>query len=150
METSDQLRQKAGLRYEYFEHTADIGVAVYGRTLTELFCNGAAALYETMGRWEAAQVARERVLALEAGTLDDLWHDWLAELLFDFAAHDVVYRQFEFRQLDLQRLEAALHGSCVDWGRSEPGTEIKAVTYHRLQVKQRNDGLWVATVVFDV
>ena len=35
--------------YEFFEHTADIGVSVSGATLAELFEDAARAMYEAMG-----------------------------------------------------------------------------------------------------
>jgi SHS2 domain-containing protein len=47
-------------------------------------------------------------------------------------------------------LEAALHGAAIDFSRSQTNEEIKAITYHQLQVEQRPDGTWRATVIFDV
>lgn len=45
---------------------------------------------------------------------------------------------------------ARLWGEDAPAGRHTPGTEIKAVTYHRLAVERRPDGTYVATVLFDV
>lgn len=142
--------KSAPRRYEFFEHTADVGVRVFGASLEELFRNGAAALYDTLGRWRGLPQRRERCIQLDAERPEDLWRDWLGELLFDFSAHGVVYDQFEFQELTPQRLRAIARGSLVDWRQSEPHTEIKAVTYHRLRVTPCSDGRWIATVIFDV
>jgi SHS2 domain-containing protein len=43
----------------------------------------------------------------------------------------------------------AMDGGPVDFSQSEGSEEIKAVTYHHLEVKPSPDG-WTATVIFDV
>ncbi len=137
-------------RYEFFEHTADIGVRVFGATLEELFRNAAAALFEVMGEWKKSGVGSQKSIVIEAGSAEDLLHDWLTELLFEFSAHGVVYDEFGISNLNSQIIEASLRGGAVDWKQSEPRAEVKAVTYHQLQVEQRDDGSWLATVIFDV
>ena len=50
--------------YEFFEHTADIGVRAYGRTLEELFINAASALYEIQGRFDLADQSYAKAVRL--------------------------------------------------------------------------------------
>jgi SHS2 domain-containing protein len=135
-------------RFEFFEHTADIGVRVYGATREELFANAAAALWEAMGVRKKPGVRSQKSVVLEAGSVEDLLHDWLAELLFEFSAHGVVYEDFEISNLQSQILVATARGGPADL--SEARAEVKAVTYHQLQVEQRAVGSWMATVIFDV
>ena len=137
-------------RYEFFDHTADIGVRVFGATLEELFVNAAAALYAAMGTWKESGVRSQKSVLIEAGSVEDLLHDWLAELLFEFSAHEVMYEEFEILDLSAQMVRATLRGGVVDWGRSEARAEVKAVTYHQLRVEQRANGSWMATAIFDV
>lgn len=137
-------------RYEFFEHTADIGVRVYGGTLAELFHNAAAAMYEALGRFELADRQPDRTLELTAGSLEDLLHDWLGELLFDLEAHHVLYDKIDLTEVKPGHLAACLAGGTIDFARSETNEEIKAVTYHHLQVEQLPDATWRATVIFDV
>jgi len=40
-------------------------------------------------------------------------------------------------------------GEAIDFSRHRVFGEIKAVTFHRLRVEQR-DGIWMAEVLFDV
>jgi SHS2 domain-containing protein len=137
-------------RYEFFEHTADIGVHVFGATLPELFANAAAALYDTLGQFALASPPAVRFLQLTAGSVEDLLHDWLAELLYDLETRHVGYERWEFTRLDANHLTATAQGRTVDFARSQVNEEIKAVTYHQLRVAQQPDGSWRATVIFDV
>lgn len=137
-------------RYEFFDHTADIGVRVYGASLEELFRHAAAALYNALGKFELADHAAQRFVKLRADSLEDLLHDWLAELLYDLEAHHVFYEQIEVTEVKHAYLAATLRGGTIDFPRSQTNEEIKAVTYHQLHVEQVADGTWRATVIFDV
>lgn len=136
--------------YEFFDHTADIGVRVHGATLQELFCNAAAAMYEALGQLKHSEHRREKTVELSARSLEDLLHDWLAELLYEVDANHVLYDEIEITDLIPRRLFASLRGGTIDFARSQTNEEIKAVTYHQLRVEQRADGSWHATVIFDV
>jgi len=134
-------------RFEFFDHTADIGVRVFGATREELFVNAAAALWEAIGVRKKEE-GRRKKFRIEAGSVEDLLHDWLSELLFEFSAHGVVYDELEISSLKSQVIEATARGGAVDL--SEARVEVKAVTYHQLRVEQRPDSSWMATVILDV
>lgn len=136
--------------YEFFDHTADIGVNVYGATLEELFRNAASALYAAMGQLQKSGVRRQKSVEIQAPTFEDLLHDWLAELLYEVEASHVLYDEIEIGTLTQHHLAATLHGGAIDFFRSETNEEIKAITYHHLRVQQTPDGQWHATVIFDV
>ncbi|OHE82562.1 MAG: hypothetical protein A2107_16245 [Verrucomicrobia bacterium GWF2_62_7] len=134
--------------FEFFEHTADIGVHAYGRTLEELFINAARALYEVQGRFDLAD---RRILKAEmaANSLDELLVRWLSELVYRLSADGVCFKHFRLQFTGDQKLVAQMEGGAVDFGHSEVSEEVKAITYHQLSVKQTADG-WMATVIFDV
>jgi len=136
--------------YEFFEHTADVGVHVRGADLPALFTNAATALYAALGTWAKSSERHQRQIELPAGALEDLLHDWLSELLFEFDAHQMLFDQFEFSRLGPDGLRATATGAVIDLARSAPHEEIKAVTYHQLSVQQSPAGRWRATVIFDV
>jgi len=137
-------------RFEFFEHTADIGAHIYGRTLEELFRNAVAALFHAFGTLQKSGTGSQRSVVLEAGSLEDLLHDWLAEFLYEVEAKHVLYDEFEFLHLNSQGLKATLRGETIDFARSQTNQEIKAITYHQLRVEQLPNGTWRATVIFDV
>ena len=136
--------------YEFFEHTADIGAHVYGATLPELFVNAARAMYAALGELRKGEERREKSVRLQAESVEDLLHDWLAELLFEVEAHHVLYDKFEVGELRLGRMVATVRGGVIDFAQSRLKGEIKAVTYHQLKVEQLPDDSWRATVIFDV
>ena len=137
-------------RYEFFDHTADIGVHVYGETLEELFGNAAAAMYEALGKFERGTHGEPKLLRLRADSTEDLLHDWLTELLYDLDTQHMYYDQIEFTEVTPLSLAVRLSGAVVDFARSQTNEEIKAVTYHELRVEQIRDGTWRATVILDV
>lgn len=137
-------------RFEFFEHTADIGAHIYGRTPAELFENAARAMYEALGQLQKSGASIQKSVELEAATREDLLHDWLAELLYEVEANHVLYDDFTFLHLDSQKLKATLRGGTIDFTRSQTNEEIKAITYHQLRVESLPDGTWRATVIFDV
>ncbi len=134
--------------FEFFEHTADIGVRAFGRTQEELFIHAARALYEIQGRFDLAD-RRMIKIELSASGIDELLVHWLAELLYRFSAEGVCFTHFRLQFSGQTKLTAQMEGGTVDFSRSEVSEEVKAVTYHQLSVQPTPDG-WVATVIFDV
>jgi SHS2 domain-containing protein len=144
--------------YEFFEHTADIGVHVFGRTLEELFTHAAPAMYEALGQLQKTESKSQKSIELKAASLEDLLHDWLTELLYEVEIGHVLYD--EITSLSVSRagvpatagfdLAAKLRGSSIDFARSQANEEIKAVTYHQLRVEKLAGKTWRATVIFDV
>ena len=137
-------------RFEFFDHTADIGVHIYGRSLTELFENATRALHDALGRLHKSENALHKTVDFHADSTEDLLHDWLADLLYEIEVSHVLYDRFEFHELTPLRLTATLLGGPIDFTRSQANEEIKAVTYHQLRVTSQPDGSWRATVIFDV
>jgi SHS2 domain-containing protein len=137
-------------QFEFFDHTADIGAHIYGRALSELFENAARAMYAALGKLQKFDARTQKPLELEGVSLDDLLHDWLAELLYEVEAHHILYDEFEDLQIDPHHVKAVLRGGPIDFARSQTNEEIKAVTYHQLCVESQPDGTWRATVIFDV
>jgi len=137
-------------RFEFFEHTADIGAHIYGATLAELFQNAAQAIYEALGKLQKTDVRSQKSVEINVETLEDLLHDWLADLLYEIEVNYLLYDEFEFHEMTPQRLTATLRGSPIDFANSQTNEEIKAVTYHQLRVEHLPDHTWRATVIFDV
>lgn len=139
------MRQK----YEYIEHTGDLGFKAYGTTREALFSHAAEAFFEALVRLETVQEKEERLIEVEADALDDLMVGWLSELLFLFDTETLLLRRFEITHMKDRSLKATVSGELTDPTRHEIKTGIKAVTYHRLYVKQRA-GIWEAQVILDI
>jgi len=136
--------------YEFFEHTADIGVHIYGATLEELFRNAAAALFNALGELKKTESVREKTLELQADSLEDLLHDWLTEMLYEIESTHILYDEVKFSSLTPLNLRATIRGAQIDFAKSKTNEEIKAITYHQLRVEQVENATWRATVILDV
>lgn len=93
-----------------------------------------------------------RALDLDAAGLDLLLRDWLHEILYLFDAESLLVGATSVRvrcDEDRCRLHGELTGEAFDPARHAIKVLIKAVTYHRLEVRHTSD-LWRATVVFDI
>jgi SHS2 domain-containing protein len=132
--------------YEEVPHTADWALRVRGATPAELFANAAAGMYALIGS-EALPGAAEqrRDVALEAPDAESLLVAWLNELLYLTEAEGLAFRRFEIGLLDDSRLQATAWGSLA----GNMKKQIKAVTFHDLQIRSTDQGL-ETTIVFDV
>jgi SHS2 domain-containing protein len=135
--------------YRLLEHTADIRVRIYGRSLKGLFQNAVCALTDTLTDFQKVKKKISRQIAITADNQELLLVQLLQELLFLFDARRFVARRLEFIRFDDKMIKALVWGEKFSPDRHPPKTEIKAVTYHQLKVEKRREG-WVAEVVFDV
>jgi SHS2 domain-containing protein len=137
--------------YEFFEHTADIGLRARAAELDTLFADAAAALFAVMvTNFDAVRPVQQLSFELEEDCLDDLLHDWLAELLYTFHTRRVLLKEFQVRLSgDDTRLTAVARGEPVDLARHQLDVEVKAITYHGLKVERQSSG-WLAEVIVDI
>jgi SHS2 domain-containing protein len=93
------------------------------------------------------------VTRLGAPALDLLLVEWLEELLFRLDAHGELWCQHEVRVVEGRSgrylLAAISRGEPFDPARHPQKVQIKAVTYHALEVA-RDPGGWRARVLFDI
>lgn len=136
-------------RYQIIEHTADIGIKAYGQDLKELFVNAAVGMFDIIvGPRRAAQGAKQKLeIQKQAEDRENLLVEWLGELLFLFSTKDIVFESFEIEKLDEKHIKAVVIAGSLENYKIE--TEIKAVTYHMIEVKQE-EGVWEAVVIFDI
>jgi SHS2 domain-containing protein len=138
--------------YQFFDHTGDIGVSLTGRTLDALFASAALAFTDSITSLSGIEPRRPEEVSVDAPELDLVLVDFLSELLYRFDTRgwltrsaDVVVRERDGGWT----LEGTLSGEKLDPERHPIKVLIKAVTYHGLEVIER-DGEWRANVVFDI
>lgn len=133
--------------YELIEHTADVGVKAYGKTLSEAFTHAAEGMFDIITDKSTIERIGEYNIHLEAPDLEQLLVDWLSQLLFLNGAYSLVFGKFEVT-LTGTRLSARVFGETYDTKKHRMGVEVKAVTYHMLQVHEK-DPCYVQ-VLFDI
>lgn len=158
-------------RWRTIEHTADLAVEVEAISREALFIAAAEAVVGVMmgaeeggadpgpgaagsegARVDASPSAPElvwREMELEADDRELLLVDWLREILYRAMADPPLF----FRTAELETLEATRLAARVGLSNGEQAKrvqrELKGVTYHDLELGQREGG-WYARVVFDV
>ena len=139
-------------KYEYLEHTGDIGIRAYGGTLEELFINAAQALFEAIADLSTVGTTTQIEIEVSAESLEELMVAWLDELNFRHEVEEIFFRQVEIREISEvpYRLAAVAYGEPMDFTKHIVYTEIKSITYHQLIVEPTPDNRWLAQVIFDL
>lgn len=137
------------LRWEHFDHGADIGVRGIGPTREAAFEQLALALTAVMT--DPAKVRLTMAVAISCEALDDesLAVEWLNTLVYEIATRHVLFGAFSVR-IEGMKLSAVARGEPVDRVRHEPAVEVKGATYTALRVNRSDDGTWLAQCVVDV
>lgn len=135
--------------FETFEHTADLGLRVRAADLPTLFAEAGMGLFSIVaGDLAQIRLTQTAAIRLEGDRRDELFFDWLSELLYQFETKRLLLGRFDVR-LHEQGLEAVVAGEPWDPQRHRLEHEVKAITYHGLKVEQTPDG-WLAEVVVDI
>jgi len=137
--------------YTFFDHTADIGVEVTGRTRKALFVNAAAALFDVMieNKTGKAAAKRQKTITADGSDVNDLLINFLRELLYLFNGGKFVMGYCEIIKFTDKKLQARLRGESFSSKKHSIKTEIKAVTYSGLTV-EKTKSVWKARIIFDV
>jgi len=133
--------------YELIEHTADVGVKAYGKTVSEAFEHAAEAMFDIITDESTIDSIGEYDILLEAPDHEQLLVDWLSKLLFLNGAENLVFGKFQVT-IDANRLSAHVFGEKYNNKKHKMGVEIKAVTYHMVKVTEK-DPIFVQ-VLFDI
>ena len=135
--------------YELIEHTADVGIKVKGKNLKGLFKNTALAMFDIIAEKKdlKSQGQKKIKITQKADNLEELFINWLNELLSLSATKELIFSDFKINKLDEKNLETISIGG--DIKNYKVNTEVKAATYHELKIKKIKSG-WQAEVILDV
>jgi SHS2 domain-containing protein len=136
-------------RFEILEHTADIGIRAFGRTLPELYENAARGLLELLLSPRHVRPAEEETVTVTGTDAVDLMIVWLHEILLRTDARKRAFADVRVSEVGEWRLVATLKGEPLDGSRHKLRMEVKGVTYHAARVEKAESG-WVAEVFLDV
>ncbi|HOC58618.1 MAG: archease [Syntrophaceae bacterium] len=142
------------IAYQFIDHTADIGVEIYGRTRRELFTNACRAFQDLSLDRKEAVTGREDVLweekiTVHGSDIADLLVNFLRELLYELNAKKRVIILCAIAAVSNNKLTARLLFESYSPKRHTLKAEVKAVTYHGLCV-EKTGSAWRAKVIFDV
>jgi SHS2 domain-containing protein len=135
--------------YEFLEHTADLGIIVRGSDIQNLFETAAMALMHILVKGHSNKAPVRARLSVSADDTDDLMVRWLSEILYLLEGEEIVVTRVKIPKIHPSHLEALIEKVPFDSERHEIQREIKAVTYHQINVS-KIEGRWQARIIFDV
>lgn len=137
-------------KFEFLDiTTADVGFAAYGKNLNELFANSALAMFEVMISTKQIKPKIERKIKVKGNDLQSLMFSWLNELLVFVDAENLAFSEFDVK-IDEKKLtlKAVCKGEEIDKEKHEIRTNVKAATYHKMEIKKNKE--WKSQVIVDI
>lgn len=120
----------------------DAVIEAYGDTLEEAFENAARALNETMIDLKTVVPDREVRITASGHDLHSLLFDWLDKVMLLLVADGIVMSEFSVKivkQNGTYSLESIAKGEKLNLDKHHYKVEIKAVTYHEMEIKQEKE-----------
>jgi SHS2 domain-containing protein len=134
-------------RFELIEHTADMGLAAYGKDLPEAFANAAYGMFSIIAGLEDVKEAESKRVEIKEDDAESLLFEWLNSLLYYFDVEMLLFRRFDIIEFGEGRLAAECYGEKYDPSRHRLKTGVKSATYHMLEVDRVKNRV---QVIFDV
>jgi SHS2 domain-containing protein len=132
--------------FKELDHTADAAVQVWGNSLQAIFHQALLAFYAIAGvqdEIDADTTPKRMALHLHESDLEALLIAFLTELLYHLG--DGIL--FDLQEISIQ--ENALDAILVGKEGITVQREVKAITYHHLQIEFQ-DGIYKTEIVFDI
>jgi len=133
------------MKYKVLSHTADLKIKVYGKDEKELFSNALLGMSESM-KPELKEEKSEREIEVVSLDKAALLVDFLNEVLYLSQTNKEAFFRIDFSEFSETSLKGRILGKKV----KRFGEDIKAATYHNLNIRQKQNKLWEATILFDI
>jgi SHS2 domain-containing protein len=130
--------------FREISHTADWELEVWAPDLGSLLEQAARGMYHLTELKLSSHPRLTRKFEISFLEPETLLIDFLTELIYLTESEELAFDEFNF-QFDGDQLIALVNGAKID----SLSKEIKAATYHNLDIRESRDGL-VANIVFDV
>jgi len=136
-------------KFEFFDVTADVGYRAYGDTLERAFENAALAMFEVMTDTSKIKPEIRKYIQINSEDEYTLLYDWLSEFLVILDSEFLVFSKFKVK-IEKKDSEYILNGMAYgeefDPSIHESRAEVKAVTFHLMDVKME-DGFMVRVIL---
>ena len=119
-----------------FEHTADAGIEAEAETLAEAFHEISLAFTEIITGGKLPDIKESLGFHLESKDLDSLLVNYVSYLIFLFDTENFLVSSIEvdIKTGDCNIINGKLYGDLYDENKHGYGVEIKAVSYHMLEI----------------
>lgn len=138
-------------KFEYLDHTADVQLHAWGSSLREAFEQVGLAMVNYMTPIDGLRIDDSCTRQIQASghDLHSLLFNWLDELLFAYATEYVMFGDITIDSFDIEgfSITATGRGEKFDRSRHECGTEVKAITYSAMQIREAEGDAEVFVIV---
>jgi SHS2 domain-containing protein len=140
--------------FEFKDHTADVSVKSWGRTLEEAFSQTALSLMATITpNLKQISTNVEKKIEIESEDKYALCFDFLSEFLYLFDVEELVFSYISVKSIekieDKYKLKAVVKGEKFDKDKHEIGTIVKAITYSFMNIEEKKKKVEI-DIVFDI
>ena len=140
-------------KIELIEHTADIGIRVYGATLNELFENAAVGMYNIICQnFNQISSIYKYNNQLSETDLESCLVSFLNDLLYQTFVNKLLFCKFLITNLKIEQNSCFLSYKCFgekyDLQKHGVLTELKSATFHQLKIVNQNN-VFTTIIIFD-
>lgn len=125
--------------FRYLDHVTDAIVEAYGSSLDEAFENSAKGLVNTMIDLEQITPDQEYEIVAKGYDVKSLLYDWLEKVMLGLLIDNIALSDFKVKISKNNGdyfLKGIAKGEVLDLKKHHYKIEIKAVTYHEMEIKQ--------------
>jgi len=133
-------------KYEVLDHTADLMIRAYGKDLEECYENLAYGMFDQTVDLSDIVPSETRSVDVTGEDDEDALYSFLSELLFIEDYENIIMKDFSVK-IDGMHITCTCSGEKLDRSRMHVRGEIKAVTFHMMEIDRNTPRV---TVLFDV
>ena len=134
-------------KFRLIEHTADIGVVAYGRTLSEAYANAAYGMFSIITDLRKVREVESRRVQLKEKDSESLLFEWLNGLIYTFDVEKLLFKRFDITGFEGLQMNAVCYGEKYDPSRHTLKLGIKSATYYMMTIDREKNRV---KVIFDV
>lgn len=133
--------------FKILEHAMDLRIRVFGSSREELFKNALAGMASIQKKEIVDRKPTVKYpIFIESIDASAILVDFLSEVLALADTNQEVYFCVKLNEFSDTVIDAEIRGVKVN----KFDEDIKAVTYHGVDIQQSESGLWEAEIVFDI
>lgn len=136
--------------FKYFDTTADIGIEVNSENITEAFINAALGTLNIITDIEKIKPQTTKNITIESEDEYGLLYDWITELLILLDSENFMASQYNIsitKDDTSYKLEGDILGDNYDTNTYNYKTEVKAITYHEMDIVQEDENIKIRFIV---
>lgn len=128
------------MSYRFLDHATDAMIEATAPTLEEAFLKAAEATVEVALDASTVKELGQTQVSVSGSNLDRLLFNWLDEVIYMLITEGFAVRKFDVKisQNGDYRLDAVMSGEPLDLKRHRFRVEIKAPTFHCMEILQDN------------